>query len=137
MKGRAIYPVLSLNRKNILNNTGINFSINFNRACLRNHVGLKLFGWYDFTSFPFLLFCWYIQNIFIPLDSAFFTFFLKFNLFIYTFNMLANIYILYCLEQFKSSSFSFFLIYIFIFFLFFGGGLMYLLFKKTPSFDLH
>lgn len=36
--------------------------------------------------------------------------------------MLANIYILYCLEQFKSSSFSFFLIYIFILFLFFWGG---------------
>lgn len=73
--------------------------------------------------FPFLLCCWNIQKVLISLNSDTFShFFLKLNLFTDTLNMLANIYILYSSEPFKSSSFSFFLIYLFIFFLFWGEG---------------
>ena len=60
----------------------------------------------------------------------FFTFFLKLNLFTDTLNMLANIYILYSSEPFKSSSFSFFLIYLFILFLFWGEGCLMHLYEK-------
>ena len=47
--------------------------------------------------------------------------------------MLANIYILYSSEPFKSSSFSFILIYLFIFFLFWVRGCLMHLYEKKKQ----